>query len=115
MGGRSGLFPEDVTQPSAAPDYHSMHLIRRDDRRKSMRAGPPKGPSSGPISRHVGSANSERPSREASVPQSVQNSAHGSVHELEVQSAMAEFATKYFRYDRRMIMRLFVFRITGCG
>lgn len=115
MGGHSGLFPEDATQPSAAPDYHSMHLIRRDDKRKSMRAGPPKGPSQGPVSRHVGGAKSERPSRGASVPESVQNSAHGSGHELEVQSAMADFAMKYFRYDRRMIMRLFVFRITCRG
>ncbi|XP_042253649.1 unconventional myosin-XV [Thunnus maccoyii] len=82
LGGRSGLFPEDLTQPSAAPDYHSLHLDRRDDRRKSMRASrpssPPKGPSPGPIS--IRSTDSEPPSKE-----------------LEINSAMAEFAMKYFR------------------
>ncbi|XP_035514833.1 unconventional myosin-XVB [Morone saxatilis] len=86
LGGRSGLFPEDLTQPSAAPDYHALHLDRRDDRRKSMRtarpAGPAKGPSSVPVIGNVGSA---------------QNSIRSSVHEFEMHSAMAEFATKYFR------------------
>ncbi|KAM8837739.1 unconventional myosin-XVB isoform 2-T2 [Spinachia spinachia] len=74
MGGRSGLFPCDLTQPSAAPDYHSLHLARRDVRRKSTR-GP----------RRVGSVDSEPLGQEASL------------HELENFSGMAEFAMKYFR------------------
>ncbi|XP_037611727.1 unconventional myosin-XV [Sebastes umbrosus] len=105
MGGRSGLFPEELTQPSAAPDYHCLHLDRRDDRRKSMRdarpVGPPKGPSPGPISRRMGSGGSELLGKEAWVPgsvqRSVQSSIQGSVHELEIMQGMAEFAMKYFR------------------
>uniref|UniRef100_A0A3Q3X8F6 MyTH4 domain-containing protein n=1 Tax=Mola mola TaxID=94237 RepID=A0A3Q3X8F6_MOLML len=83
IGGRSGLFPEDLTQPSAAPDYHSQHLARRDERRKSMRI-------------------------KVSMPGTVQNSVYGSAHDLEVHSAIAEFASKYFRYDSRIIMSLFI-------
>ncbi|XP_071319022.1 unconventional myosin-XVB-like [Trachinotus anak] len=110
MGGRSGLFPEDITQPSAAPDYHCLLLDRRDDRRKSMRnatpVSPPKGyVSPALVSRSMVSANSERPRREAFsqssgqglAPGSVPSSIQGSVNELEVVSVMATFATKYFR------------------
>ncbi|XP_056222908.1 unconventional myosin-XVB isoform X1 [Seriola aureovittata] len=110
MGGRSGLFPEEVTQPSAAPDYHCFHLDRRDDRRKSMRGAtpvsPPKGhPSPGPVSRRNDRADSKRPSREA-LPQglgqglvsgSARSSIQGSVLDMEILSAMAKFAMKYFR------------------
>ncbi|KAM9336578.1 unconventional myosin-XVB [Symphorus nematophorus] len=112
LGGRSGLFPEELTQPSAAPDYHCLHLDRRDERRKSMRAAKPVSPthqSPSPGPRRVGSTEPERPRRQASVPapvqrpdqrsvhSSIQGSAQGSVHELEIHLAMAEFATKYFR------------------
>lgn len=119
-GGRSGLFPEDLTQPSAAPDYHCLHLQRRNTRRKSMRntksASPPRAtvsrqmaisPPGAPVSRQMGSVDSERPSREASIPGSLQRSAQGSiqasVHDFETRSVMADFATKYFRCDRMLL------------
>uniref|UniRef100_G3PRB1 Myosin XVB n=4 Tax=Gasterosteus aculeatus aculeatus TaxID=481459 RepID=G3PRB1_GASAC len=82
MGGRSGLFPCDLTQPSAAPDYHSLHLARRDVRRKSTRGARPAGG-------RVGSVDSELLGQEASV--SIQGS------QPENSSGMAEFAMKYFR------------------
>ncbi|KAK2885171.1 unconventional myosin-XVB isoform X1 [Channa argus] len=107
MGGRSGLFPEDLTQPSAAPDYHCLHLDRRDDRRRSMKktVNPPKNVSPGPISTSMGSADLGSPSREDSLKGSVQgwvqisvpSSNQGSVNKFEIRSALVEFALKYFR------------------
>ncbi|XP_076616596.1 unconventional myosin-XVB [Chaetodon auriga] len=101
VGGRSGLFPDDLTQPSAAPDYHCLNLDRRDERRKSMKATKPatlpKEPSPGPISKRTDSSSSEQSSREALIPRSLQSSRQGSVQELDIQSAMVEFAMKYFR------------------
>ncbi|XP_065805734.1 unconventional myosin-XVB [Labrus bergylta] len=95
LAGRSGLFSEDLTQPSAAPDYHNLHLIKRDDLRKSMRNNRPvrstNGPPSGPIFRQTGSTEPEQPSREASLRGSIQGSDH------ELLSPTAEFAMKYFR------------------
>ncbi|XP_034415162.1 unconventional myosin-XVB-like [Cyclopterus lumpus] len=101
LGGRSGLFADDLTQPSAAPDYHCLPLNRRDDKRKSKMgagpAGPPKDPSPGPISRPMGSVDSKLLGKEASVQRFDQSSIQGSFHELETLSSMAEFAMKYFR------------------
>ncbi|XP_010781984.1 unconventional myosin-XVB-like, partial [Notothenia coriiceps] len=91
LGGRSGLFPEDLTQPSAAPDYHCRTFKRKDDKRKSTRGAAPvsqsNGPPPGPSSRE-GSVLARR---------SVQSSRKGSVLELEIFSGMAEFAMNYFR------------------
>ncbi|XP_014835317.1 PREDICTED: unconventional myosin-XV-like [Poecilia mexicana] len=110
-GGRSGLFPLDLTQPCAAPDYHWLHLDRRDDRRKSMRNAKPvssfNGPSPVPTSRHIPNNRSVQSNREAMNPSSVeglqhtlaQSSQKGSNHDLEIFSAMADFASKYFRME----------------
>lgn len=110
MGLRSGLFPADLTQPCAAPDYHYLHLDRRDERRKSMRRAPPKGQFPGPSHKSMGGADLERPGSEVSlqgsvsgwVPRSGQSSIQGSVHKMEMDAAMVEFAMKYFRYERTM-------------
>lgn len=108
-GGRSGLFPEDLTQPSAAPDYHCLNLNHRDEKRKSMKktrsVSPPKVPSPALINKHMGSPNSKQPGREASphglvhgsLQRSQQSSMQGSVLNLEVNSPMADFAMKYLR------------------
>ncbi|KAM3592840.1 uncharacterized protein V6R79_026436 [Siganus canaliculatus] len=93
MGGRSGLFPENLTQPSAAPDYHGIHIERRDERRKSMRAtqvSSTKGTSQGPISRKQ---DPHQPKRTGSA----LSSAQSSVYDLGMPSPIAEFAIKFFR------------------
>lgn len=123
IGGRSGLFPKDITQPSAAPDYHGLHLDQRDNRRKSMRTAkpvtPPENTPPGAInraSRHMGSTRSEPPAGEASRPSSARgllhksgpNSVQGSVHGVEGLSAMAEYAVKYFRYVRKCLLLLWI-------
>lgn len=121
MGGRSGLFPEDITQPSAAPDYHYIHLERRDDKRKSMRGTRPVSPpkeSQPPalLTRSTVSPDPEWPSREPlpqilgqpSVPGSLESSTKGSVLDMEVHSAMARFAIKYFRYDRDVLIMFLI-------
>ncbi|XP_036073108.1 unconventional myosin-XV [Oryzias melastigma] len=108
VGGRSGLFPEELTQPSAAPDYHYRHLNRRDDKRKSTRSNmrrstrnaPPTGPPQLLAPSRQMSPESE-PSRSNSAQGFVQrsgpSSTHGSVQELEVVVPMVDFAMKYFR------------------
>ncbi|XP_036428330.1 LOW QUALITY PROTEIN: unconventional myosin-XVB [Colossoma macropomum] len=91
-GGRSGLFPVDITQPSAPPDYHSTYMERQLERRKSMRVSgsslaPPTGRSS-QVSKPMGSGASERSVEEGSI--------QGS--ELDLQHHhMTAFAMKYFR------------------
>lgn len=86
LAGRSGLFPEDHVQPSATPDYHSMHLLRRDERRRSMRGTTPRDTSPDPS---VTQLRRDSPGR-----------ARSSEREGGIHHSMVEFAMKYFRYER---------------
>lgn len=91
-GGRSGLFPANVTQPSAPPDYHSTFAERQLERRKSMRvsggSSAPPGGRGARVGKPMGSRASERSAEEGSV--------QGS--ELDLQHHhMTDFAMKYFR------------------
>ncbi|XP_026771155.3 unconventional myosin-XVB [Pangasianodon hypophthalmus] len=91
-GGRSGLFPADITQPSAPPDYHSMCVDRQFERRKSMRTSRTSMAAPGGRSAHS-RASVESVTSERSVEV-------GSVHSSETdpqRSHMTEFARKYFR------------------
>lgn len=83
LAGRSGLFPEDHVQPSATPDYHSMHLLRRDERRRSMRGTTPRDTSPDPS---VTQLRRDSPGR-----------ARSSEREGGIHHSMVEFAMKYFR------------------
>ncbi|XP_024913435.1 unconventional myosin-XVB isoform X2 [Cynoglossus semilaevis] len=89
-GGRSGLFPEELTQPSAAPDYHGFYLERRNTRRKSMRLA--KSANAAPAM-----AAADTVAVMSSVPGSMENSVQGSVSDMEVLTPMVKFAMKYFR------------------
>lgn len=97
-GGRSGLFPAEITQPSAPPDYHSLSTGRQIERKKSIRSSrismvPPGG--------HL---NHNRTSVESVVSDGGRSVEVGSVHSQSVGSEvdlqqyhMTEFARKYFR------------------
>ncbi|KAJ8363625.1 hypothetical protein SKAU_G00124560 [Synaphobranchus kaupii] len=88
IGGRSGLFPSEFTQPAAAPDYHCAYMDRRDERRKSRRVAAAPGPpamSSEPL-----------PVTTALTKNNTERLALGSDSEGQLHS-MTEFAIKYFR------------------
>lgn len=92
LAGRSGLFPEDHVQPSATPDYHHMHLVRRDERRRSMRSTGPRDSSPDP--------SITEPTRD-STPRARSSEGEGEGEGVgESRSSMVDFAMKYFRYDR---------------
>ncbi|KAM8877628.1 unconventional myosin-XVB [Synchiropus picturatus] len=84
LGGRSGLFPEDHTKPSAAPDYHYMNLDRREERRRSMRM-------TRPATLPQAGAEDEPFQRYASSP------SPGSDSEFSNMPPMERFAMKHFR------------------
>lgn len=110
-GGRSGLFPADITQPCAPPDYHSMSISRQIERKKSMRASRTSlVPPGGRLSRKSVESRTSEHSIERSVERSVERSSEvGSVHSSEIdlqQHHMTEFARKYFR---EAILRLLLY------
>ncbi|XP_012669987.2 unconventional myosin-XV [Clupea harengus] len=101
VGGRSGLFPAEVTQPSAPPDYHSAHLNRQEERRQSTRT-----PSAQPKAPHSQRTPSTQP--KAPHSQRTPTPSGGTEYPMEgrperVSSSelqphvMVEFAQKYFR------------------
>ncbi|KAL0984074.1 hypothetical protein UPYG_G00136730 [Umbra pygmaea] len=100
IGGRSGLFPTDFTQPSPPPDYHHAHLDRREERRKSMRAPKLVAATGSPAPSHAPKTNSAQPSREGSLLGS-DRSFRESVQTSDISEPqtflMTEFAMKYFR------------------
>ncbi|XP_076855778.1 unconventional myosin-XVB isoform X2 [Brachyhypopomus gauderio] len=100
-GGRSGLFPVEVTQPSAPPDYHSSYSDRQIERRKSMRA--PAASSRAPAASPRAPAASSTPPGGRSARVSVRSVEVASTHSSEQdlrdlqQYRITEFAMKYFR------------------
>ncbi|KAG7491703.1 hypothetical protein MATL_G00006900 [Megalops atlanticus] len=90
IGGRSGLFPSEYTQPAAPPDYYCTHIDRRDERRKSRRVTTTSVPSETRIVRDLPPSNSltDEPSTEGSA---LGSDSGGQLY------VMTEFAMKYFR------------------
>ncbi|XP_053367677.1 unconventional myosin-XVB isoform X1 [Clarias gariepinus] len=100
-GGRSGLFPVDITQPSAPPDYHSMSIVRQIERKKSTRTS--RTSQTSRTSRSSVVAPVEHPVYSSTGVESVTSERSldvGSLHSSEFdtqQYHMIEFAKKYFR------------------
>ncbi|XP_069050572.1 unconventional myosin-XVB isoform X2 [Lepisosteus oculatus] len=95
IGGRSGLFPSEITQPAAPPDYYSSHLDRREELRKSVRTAPPMAQPK----QTQGKADPEKPLTQAPSMASGlerEGSLPGSDSDV-TQYIMTEFAMKYFR------------------
>lgn len=109
-GGRSGLFPVDVTQPCAPPDYHSSNMERQLERKKSMRltGSSPSVPANGPVTNTpVNGPVTNTPANgfvsktpvARSVASSVYSADVGSIQRSESehqQYIMTEFARKFF-------------------
>ncbi|XP_061665546.1 unconventional myosin-XVB isoform X2 [Syngnathoides biaculeatus] len=86
MGGRSGLFPEDLTQPCAPLDYHYLQLDRRDDWCKSTRAARTSSQQNEklvPISKQIKRIDSEWTTPDVSSKIIAQTSIQGSLEELQ--------------------------------
>ncbi|KTG40000.1 hypothetical protein cypCar_00014931, partial [Cyprinus carpio] len=109
-GGRSGLFPVDVTQPCAPPDYHSSNMERQLERKKSMRlTGSSRNvPANGPVTNTpVNGPGASIPANGSVSNTPVSRSVSGSEYSVEVGSIqrseserqkyiMTEFAKNFF-------------------
>ncbi|KAL2077939.1 hypothetical protein ACEWY4_025624 [Coilia grayii] len=89
VGGRSGLFPAEVTQPSAPPDYHTAQLDRQDERRRSTKTAPAQTRPQWTPAQHAQNGVTEHPMDGGSM-ETVPGPEPQQYH-------MAEFAQRYFR------------------
>ncbi|XP_062886986.1 unconventional myosin-XVB-like [Mobula hypostoma] len=97
VGGRSGLFPEDQVQPTAAPDYYNVSGERNEERSRSMPISRRSSIKTSPPLSEVSESN-EAGTTISSNSASVIKSA-SSIYSLPEhgQYVMVEFAMKYFR------------------
>ncbi|XP_048466577.1 unconventional myosin-XVB isoform X1 [Rhincodon typus] len=98
IGGRSGLFPGDHAQPTAAPDYYSSYTGKNEERQKST-------PSSNRSSMRKSAVPSEVSENMTISSRSESSNPLPNIHSSPdfVQYIMAEFAMKYFRNSPAML------------
>ncbi|XP_069510869.1 myosin XVB [Ambystoma mexicanum] len=97
IGGRSGLFPSNIVQSAAAPDYFSMQMDRKEEYRKSMLEPP----SQANVKR-TPKQNTTDVRNESPLPSMVSDAASVASFDGN-QYTMVEFAMKYFRDARTMM------------
>ncbi|XP_078510659.1 myosin XVB isoform X2 [Lissotriton helveticus] len=100
IGGRSGLFPSNIVQSAAAPDYFSLQMNnRKEEYRKSMLEPPVQTNGQSPVRTSTESPLLKTLRNESPVPSMTSDamSVDGN------QYTMVEFAMKYFREVRTMM------------
>ncbi|XP_069056262.1 unconventional myosin-XVB-like [Pleurodeles waltl] len=99
IGGRSGLFPSNIVQSAAAPDYFSLQMNRKEEYRKSMLEPPAQRNGPSPVQTSTESPLLKTLRNESPIPSITSDaiSLDGN------QYTMVEFAMKYFREVRTMM------------